>query len=97
MLLINNPVVAQVLNMRECIEVQEAAFAGLLKGESIFRPRIDTYVPCDREDGYYRFGTVEGASGGYYAVRLKSDIVHWPKGSDGGVTESKYCMQPGTL
>ena len=32
MLLINNEVVAQVLNMRECIEVQEAAFAGLLKG-----------------------------------------------------------------
>ena len=96
MLMINNEVVAQVLHMRECIAVQEAAFAGLLKGESIFRPRIDTYVPCDREDGYYRFGTVEGASGGYYAVRLKSDIVHWPRGSDGGTTESKYCMQPGT-
>lgn len=92
MLMINNEAVAQVLNMRECIEVQEAAFAGLITGASIFRPRIDTYVPCEREDGYYRFGTVEGASGGYYAVRLKSDIVHWPKGPDGGVTESKYCM-----
>ena len=97
MLMINNQVVAQVLTMRECIAAQETAFAGLLKGESIFRPRIDTYVPCAREDGYYRFGTVEGASGGYYAVRLKSDIVHWPKGPDGGVTESKYCVQPGTF
>ena len=58
MLMINNEVVAQVLHMRECIAVQEAAFAGLLKGESIFRPRIDTYVPCDREDGYYRFGKI---------------------------------------
>ncbi|HTE15775.1 MAG TPA: hypothetical protein VK642_11915 [Burkholderiales bacterium] len=97
MLIINNEVVAQVLTMRECIEAQEAAFAGLVKGEAIFRPRIDTYVPCDREDGYYRFGTVEGASGGYYAVRLKSDIVHWPVGADGSVSENKYCMQPGTF
>lgn len=97
MLMINNEVVAQVLTMRECIEVQSAAFTGLTEGKAIFRPRIDTYVPCDREDGYYRFGTVEGASGGYYAVRLKSDIVHWPKGADGSTSENKYCMQPGTF
>jgi ornithine cyclodeaminase/alanine dehydrogenase-like protein (mu-crystallin family) len=95
--MINNEVVAQTLTMRECIAVQETAFAGLLKGEAIFRPRIDTYVPCEREDGYYRFGTVEGASGGFYAVRLKSDIVHWPVGADGSVSENKYCMQPGTF
>ena len=95
--MINNGVVAQTLTMRECIEAQETAFAGLLKGEAIFRPRIDTYVPCDREDGYYRFGTVEGSSGGYYAVRLKSDIVHWPVGADGSVSENKYCVQPGTF
>ncbi len=97
MLMINNDVVAQILSMRECIDAQEAAFAGLLQGKSIFRPRIDTYVPCDREDGYYRFGTVEGSSGGYYAVRLKSDIVHWPRGADGSTSENKYCMQPGTF
>ena len=97
MLLIDNQVVAEVLTMRECIEAQEAAFAGLAEGKAIFRPRIDTYVPCDREDGYYRFGTVEGASGGFYAVRLKSDIVHWPTGADGSTSENKYCVQPGTF
>lgn len=97
MLMINNEAVAQVLTMRECIEVQETAFAALLEGKAIFRPRIDTYVPCDREDGYYRFGTVEGSSGGYYAVRLKSDIVHWPRGADGSTSENKYCVQPGTF
>ncbi|RPI39068.1 MAG: ornithine cyclodeaminase family protein [Betaproteobacteria bacterium] len=97
MLMINNDVVAQVLTMRECIEVQEAAFAGLLEGKAILRPRIDTYVPCDRDDAYYRFGTVEGASGGYYAVRLKSDIVHWPAGPAGSKSEGKYCVQPGTF
>jgi alanine dehydrogenase len=96
MLLINNDVVAQVLTMRECIEAQESAFKGLTEGKAIFRPRIDTYVPCEREDGYYRFGTVEGASGGYYAVRLKSDIVHWPQNADGSTSEHKYCIAPGT-
>lgn len=97
MLMINNEVVAQTLTMRECIEAQEAAFAGLLQGKAIFRPRIDTYVPCDRDDGYYRFGSVEGASDGVLAVRLKSDIVHWPKGADGSTSENKFCMQPGTF
>jgi alanine dehydrogenase len=96
MLMISNDDIARVLTMRECMEAQEAAFAGLLTGKAIFRPRIDTYVPCDREDGYYRWGSVEGASDGVLAVRLKSDIVHWPKGADGAVSESKYCMQPGT-
>jgi alanine dehydrogenase len=96
MLMISNDVVKQVLTMRECIEAQAAAFAGLLQGKAIFRPRIDTYVPCDREDGYYRWGTVDGASDGVLAVRLKSDIVTWPKSPDGTWAEHKYCVRPGT-
>lgn len=94
MLLIDNKVVERVLTMGECIAAQEAAFAGLLTGAAIGRPRIDTYVPCERDDGYYRWGSVDGASGGILAVRLKSDILVWPK-TEGG-TEQKYCMQPGT-
>ena len=96
MLLIDNNVVKQVLTMRECIEAQERAFAGTLTGASVSRPRTDIFVPCDREDGYYRWGSVEGASDGVLAVRLKSDIISWPESPDGTRTESKYCMQPGT-
>lgn len=96
MLMISNDVVKQVLTMRECIQAQEAAFAALLSGEAIFRPRIDMYVPCDREDGYYRWGSVEGASDGVLAVRLKSDVVTWPKSPDGSWSENKYCIEPGT-
>jgi alanine dehydrogenase len=94
MLLIDNKVVEHVLTMGECIAAQEAAFRELLTGGAIGRPRIDMYVPCERDDGYYRWGSVEGASGGILAVRLKSDILVWPK-TEGG-TEQKYCMQPGT-
>ncbi|MDB5581272.1 MAG: ornithine cyclodeaminase [Bradyrhizobium sp.] len=92
MLLIDNKVVEQVLTMRECIDAQESAFAELLTGGAIGRPRIDMYVPCDRDDGYYRWGSVEGTSGGILAVRLKSDILVWPKA---GGSEQKYCMEPG--
>jgi ornithine cyclodeaminase/alanine dehydrogenase-like protein (mu-crystallin family) len=96
MLMIDNEVVKRVLTMRECIEAQERAFRGTLTGASVSRPRLDMFVPCDREDGYYRWGSVEGASDGVLAVRLKSDIIAWPEAADGTRTETKYCMKPGT-
>ncbi|WP_454690713.1 ornithine cyclodeaminase family protein [Achromobacter aloeverae] len=96
MLLINNEVVEKVLTMRECIDAQEQAFAGLLTGAAIGRPRLDMYVPCDRDDGYYRWGSVEGSSGGILAVRLKSDILVWPRDKGAGGSEQKYCIEPGT-
>jgi alanine dehydrogenase len=96
MLLIDNQVVAKVLSMQDCIAVQERAFAGMLTGASVCRPRLDTFVPCALEDGYYRFGSLEGATDGVHAVRLKSDIMTWPKNSDGSWSEKKFCVRPGT-
>ena len=96
MLLIDNQTVAAVLSMKDCIAVQERAFAALLDGGSVCRPRIDTFMPCGREDGYYRFGSNEGATNGVHAVRLKSDILTWPKAADGSWSEKKYCVAPGT-
>ncbi len=97
MLLIDNEVVRQVMTMPDCIAVQERAFAALLTGGAVGRPRLDTFMPCDREDGYYRFGSVEGASDGVHAVRMKSDIMTWPRSADGSWSEHKHCMQPGTF
>jgi alanine dehydrogenase len=95
-LIINNDEVFELLNMEDCIRVQEAAFRKLPTGGAIHRPRIDMYFPCDREDGYYRWGTMEGASDGYFAIRMKSDVIVWPTGPDGRWTEDKYCREPGT-
>jgi alanine dehydrogenase len=95
MLLIDNEVAAAVLSMKDCIAVQERAFAGVLTGASISRPRIDTLVPCSREDAYFRFGSIEGATGGVHAVRLKSDIMIWPKNDDGSWSRKKYSVRPG--
>ena len=96
MLIINNDLVSRLLTMSECIEAQEKAFARLPTGESIHRPRIDMYVPCDLDDGYFRWGTMEGANDGYFAIRMKSDIIRWPTDENGNWTEEKYCREPGT-
>jgi alanine dehydrogenase len=39
---------------------------------------------------------MEGASSEYFAIRMKSDIVSWPKSDDGGWTEEKHCIERGT-
>jgi ornithine cyclodeaminase/alanine dehydrogenase-like protein (mu-crystallin family) len=96
MLVIGNDVVAQVLTMADCIRVQEEAFRKLPSGGAIHRPRIDMYFPCEREDGYFRWGTMEGANDGYFAIRMKSDVITWPKVENGNWTEEKYCREPGT-
>ena len=60
------------------------------------RPRIDMYMPCDRPDGYFRWGSMEGANDGYFAIRMKSDIMTWPRDAAGNWTEDKHCREPGT-
>jgi ornithine cyclodeaminase/alanine dehydrogenase-like protein (mu-crystallin family) len=98
MLLIDNEVVTKILSAADCVKVQEEAFADLQTGRAIHRPRIDLYAPCSREDGYYRWSSVEGVTvrpGPYLAMRVKSDIAYWPRTADGRWTEKKYCVEPG--
>src|ERR1043165_2839867 len=97
MLFIHNDVVREVLTMKDCIEAQERAFRQIPTGGAVQRPRIDVYVPCERDDGYYRWGTMEGANDGILAIRMKSDVMVWPTSPDGVWRESKYCVQPGTF
>lgn len=97
MLFIHNDIVERTLSMKECIEIQEEAFKGLETGAAIHRPRIDMYMPTERSDGYYRWGTMEGWYDEIFAIRMKSDVITWPQTSNGGWTEEKYCMEPGTF
>lgn len=96
MLVIDNDLVSRLLTMEECIAAQEEAFGQLADGRSIHRPRVDMYVPCQRDDGYFRWGTMEGANNGVFAIRMKSDVIHWPEDDRGNWTEEKYCVEPGT-
>jgi alanine dehydrogenase len=96
MLLINNDEVTQLLTMKECIEAQEEAFFKIPEGGAVHRPRIDMYFPGP-EDGYFRWGTMEGANDGYFAIRMKSDVIQWPEDENGNWTEEKYSVEPGTF
>jgi ornithine cyclodeaminase/alanine dehydrogenase-like protein (mu-crystallin family) len=96
MLIINNEDVSKLLTMADCIRVQEEAFKKLPYGGAIHRPRIDMYMPCDDPNGYYRWSTMEGANDAYMAIRMKSDVINWPRDANGNWTEEKYCMRPGT-
>src|SRR5581483_4453382 len=87
MLIINNDLVREILTMQDCIRVQEEAFSQLPSGRAMHRPRIDMYFRC---------GTMEGVNDGYFAIRMKSDIITWPKDANGNWTEDKYCREPGT-
>lgn len=96
MKLINNDEVNSVLRMVDCIRVQEEAFRGISEYGAVHRPRVDLYYPAEGIDSYFRWGSMEGASSQYFAIRMKSDIVSWPKADDGSWTEEKHCIEPGT-
>jgi alanine dehydrogenase len=96
LLIINNEQVSQLLTMADCIQAQEEAFAKLKSGGAIHRPRVDLYFPGP-DEGYFRWGSMEGANDGYFAIRMKSDVVHWPRDEDGNWTEEKYAVRPGTF
>lgn len=94
-LLINNDDVRRVLTMTETMQALEQAYADLFSSEATCRPRIDIQIPTPDENKVYQWGTMEGGSRrGYFAIRMKSDIM--TQVDRGGVaTEEKYCVRPG--
>jgi len=97
MLFIHNDVVADVLTMEDAISCLEQAFGQLVEGTATHRPRCDLYAPSmENQEGYYRWGTMEGYNDGIFAIRMKSDIITWPTDDEGNRTEEKYCREEGT-
>ena len=95
MLLLNNRAVEQVLTMRETMEALEEAYLQLADGEAVCRPRIDIRIPTRDPARSYQWGTMEGGStAGYFAIRMKSDVVYETT-HQGAVTQEKYCLRPG--
>ena len=94
-LLINNSDVAKVLTMAATIEALEESYGRLAAGEATCRPRIDIRIPTSDPAKTYQWGTMEGGStGGYFAIRMKSDVVYEQRRGD-VVTQEKYCSRPG--
>ena len=96
-LIINNDDVARILTMEDTIEALETSYKNLALGEATCRPRIDIRIPTRDPAKNYQFGSMEGGStSGYFAVRMKSDIIYEMRQGD-VVTQEKYCVQPGTF
>jgi ornithine cyclodeaminase/alanine dehydrogenase-like protein (mu-crystallin family) len=94
-LIISNDDVARVLTMKDTIAVLEKAYAGLVAKETVCRPRIDMQIPTSDPKKVYQWGTMEGGSaGGYFAIRMKSDVVTETE-YRGVRTQEKYCSRPG--
>ena len=94
-LIINNRDVEEVLTMDVVVAALEESYFNLAKGEAVCRPRIDIRIPTSDPTRNYQFGSMEGGStGGYFATRMKSDIIYEAE-YNGVVTQEKYCVRPG--
>lgn len=94
-LIINNQEVEKVLTMEDTIAALEKSYLQLAAGEAVCRPRIDIRIPTSDPARNYQWGTMEGGStAGYFAIRMKSDIIY-EKEYQGVRTQEKYCVRPG--
>lgn len=95
MLIIGNDDVRKLLTMEEVIEALESSYRALVTREAVCRPRIDIRIPTSEPGKTYQWGTMEGGStAGYFATRIKSDVV-FERAQGGGHTQEKYCSRPG--
>ena len=94
-LILNNDDVKQVLTMEVTMKALEQAYTELTRQEAVCRPRIDIQIPTKDSNKIYQWGTMEGGSmSGYFAIRMKSDVVYEQE-YQGAITQEKYCVTPG--
>jgi ornithine cyclodeaminase/alanine dehydrogenase-like protein (mu-crystallin family) len=94
-LIITNHDVQQILTMEDTIVALEQSYLLLASQEAVCRPRIDIRIPTSDPAKNYQWGTMEGGStAGYFAIRVKSDVVYETE-YNGAITQEKYCMRPG--
>ena len=95
-LFIGNDDVAKLLTMDTTIAALEDSYRGLASADTVCRPRIDIRIPTSVPGKVYQWGTMEGGStNGYFAIRMKSDVVEDRAAPGGGITQEKYCTKPG--
>src|SRR6267378_8441681 len=94
-LIINNDDVARLLTIEATMDALEQSYRHLAIGEAICRPRIDMRIPTGDPARTYQFGSMEGGSTeGYFAVRMKSDVIY-ETAYGGAITREKHCVRPG--
>jgi len=95
MLILDNDDVSKLLTMEAAIAALEESYRKLVTREVVCRPRIDIRIPTSDPAKVYQWGTMEGGStSGYFAIRMKSDVVYETRNGN-VVTEEKYSSRPG--
>lgn len=81
--------------MSEAIAALEDGMRQCAQGQAIRRPRIDNFLPTHRAEEYFCFSSMEGGirEPGYYALRIKPEIVLFPPG--GSSRRLKYSSRMG--
>jgi alanine dehydrogenase len=81
MLLITNEDIESFLEMPACVEALEAAYRDLGNQDAVDMPRQDGIVENARPGAVYGLKTMSGCwpAAGVAALRLNSDVVHWPE------------------
>ena len=95
-LYLNNHDQRLAISIPVAIEAMERMLRLFARGDAIRRPRIDNFLPSTRQDEFFCFSSMEGGSRapGYYALRIKPDIISWPR-VNGKVRQRKYATRPG--
>src|SRR5258708_9710125 len=94
-LIINNDEVVKVLTRETTLAALEESYLQLAARTAVCRPRIDIRIPTGDPAKNYQWGTMEGGSTtGYFAIRMKSDIIYETQ-YNGVTTQEKYCVRPG--
>ena len=74
----------------------DQAYRQLVTTDAVCKPRTDIQIPTRKPGKVYQWSSVEGGStSGYFAIRMKSDIIYEQE-YNGARTQEKYCMRPGT-
>jgi len=79
-IILTNEEIEPLLNMPDCIAAIEQAFRDFGNGHAVDIPRQDAIVPNSRPAAIHDLKTMSGSwpAAGIAALRLNSDIVHWP-------------------
>ena len=76
-------------------EALRQAYDDLAQRDAVCRPRIDIRIPTHKPDHVYQWGSMEGGSiRGYFAVRMKSDVLVEQQ-YQARRTQEKFARRPG--
>jgi ornithine cyclodeaminase/alanine dehydrogenase-like protein (mu-crystallin family) len=79
-LLINNEESEKLLDMRDALNILEAAFREEGRGAAVNHTKHNIHIPTDRREYWYRYCSMEGGIKKFsvVAIRIKSDITSAP-------------------